>query len=418
MDQANVASVLNKTFEKEKDLISNNNNNNNDDAVETNVQVEAFASFDDMSLRQELLRGIYSYGYEKPSAIQQRAIVPFAAGKDVVAQAQSGTGKTATYSVGLLQQVDVDNGAVQGLILVPTRELAGQVNGVVGALGIHMGIGTRTFTGGTRTDDDIRALRKGGVHVVTGTPGRVFDMISRGALDVNSIKVFVLDEADQMLAADFVEIIRDIFKLLPESVQVGIFSATLPPECLDMTSKFMNNPIHILVKTEELTLLGIHQFYVNVGREQYKYETLTDIYEEIHISQAVIFCNTRRRAEWLTEKMNRDNFTVSATHGALDPAERRKIMADFVKGSTRVLITTDLLARGIDVQQVSVVINFDLPRDKENYLHRIGRSGRFGRKGLAINLVSEDELRGLRELERFYDTAIDPMPKNIATYIG
>lgn len=384
--------------------------------VNVESDVEAFTDFDSMKLRDELLRGIYSYGFEKPSAIQQRAIVPLAQGKDVIAQAQSGTGKTATFAVGILQQLDLNEKEPQGLIVVPTRELALQVNRVVAALGIHMGVRCHSCTGGTRVTDDIRTLRDG-VHVVTGTPGRIFDMITRGELNPNKFKVFVLDEADEMLSKGFEDIIRDIFQTLPTTVQVGIFSATLPPECLDITKKFMNNPVNILVKQEELTLQGINQFYVNCEREQWKYETLCDLYNDINITQAVIFCNARRKVDWLTERMIKDNFTVSATHGSLDPADRRKIMEEFRTGSSRVLITTDLLARGIDVQQVSVVINYDLPRNKENYLHRIGRSGRFGRKGLAINFVSNDDIRELRELERFYDTVIEPMPVDVASYL-
>jgi translation initiation factor 4A len=406
MDQAK----LSEQFEKAADKDTSNLN------IEVESDVEAYTDFDSMKLRDELLRGIYSYGFEKPSAIQQRAIVPLASGRDVIAQAQSGTGKTATFAVGILQQLNIEEKEAQALIVVPTRELALQVNRVVAALGIHMGVRCHSCTGGTRITDDIRTLREG-VHVVTGTPGRIYDMISRNELNPNKLKIFVLDEADEMLSKGFEDIIRDIFQSLPSTVQVGIFSATLPPECLDITKKFMNNPVNILVKQEELTLQGINQFYINCEREQWKYETLCDLYNDINITQAVIFCNARRKVDWLTDKMTRDNFTVSATHGSLDPADRRKIMEEFRTGSSRVLITTDLLARGIDVQQVSVVINYDLPRNKENYLHRIGRSGRFGRKGLAINFVTEDDIRELRELEKFYDTVIEPMPVDVASYL-
>jgi len=380
------------------------------------ADVEAFTDFDSMKLRDELLRGIYSYGFEKPSAIQQRAIVPMAQGKDIIAQAQSGTGKTAAFSVGILQQIDTGAPDMQALILEPTRELATQTNRVVASLGIHMGVRCHACTGGTPIAEDIKILRNG-AHVVTGTPGRVFDMIDRGELNPNRIRVLVLDEADEMLSQGFEEIIKDIFQTLPTDVQVCLFSATLPPECLDMTKKFMNSPINILVKQEELTLQGINQFYVNCEKEQWKYETLCDLYNDINITQAVIFCNSRRKVDWLTDRMARDNFTVSATHGSLNPEDRRKIMEEFRTGSSRVLITTDLLARGIDVQQVSVVINYDLPRNKENYLHRIGRSGRFGRKGLAINFVTQEDMRELRELERFYDTQIEPLPVDVASYL-
>lgn len=413
MDQAK----LSEQFDKAQEGSSSRSGAGYTSAYETvESNVEPISDFDSMGLRDELLRGIYANGFEKPSAIQQRAIVPLAQGKDVIAQAQSGTGKTATFGIGILQQIDLQRPKdCQALVVVPTRELAQQVNRVIQSLGIHMGIKAHTLTGGTRIDDDKRILREG-VHVVVGTPGRIFDMISRGDLVVDRIKVFVLDEADEMLEG-FEEIIKDIFKTLPHDVQVGIFSATLPPECLDITKRFMQNPVNILVKQEELTLQGINQFFVNCEREQWKYDTLCDLYNEINITQAVIFCNARRKVDWLTEKMTRDNFTVSATHGSIDPNDRKKIMEEFRTGSSRVLITTDLLARGIDVQQVSVVINYDLPKSKENYLHRIGRSGRFGRKGLAINFVTNDDLRELRELEKYYDTVIEPMPVDVASYL-
>lgn len=384
------------------------------DTVESTV--EAVPEFDQMGLKPELLRGIFSYGFEKPSAIQQRAIVPYAQGKDVIAQAQSGTGKTATFAVGMLQQIDEESSATQGLILVPTRELARQVDKVVSALGVHMGVRCWACTGGTRVQDDMKALRDG-AHIVTGTPGRVFHMIETGTLKTDKIKVFTLDEADEMLSKGFEPIIRDIFSTLPSDVQVGVFSATMPDECLEITKMFMRDPVKVLVKKEELTLMGINQFYIDCQEQRHKYATLCDLYADVSIQQAVIFCNSRRTVDWLTERMREDNFTVASTHGSIDPADRRKVMEEFRRGGSRVLITTDLLARGIDVQQVSVVINYDLPKDKENYLHRIGRSGRFGRKGLAINFVTFRDMRMLKEIAQFYDTQIDPLPKNVQDYL-
>jgi len=404
---------------KQQELADNFAAGENNPALNSDVEadVESYPDFDSMKLRNELLRGIYSYGFERPSAIQQRAIVPLVEGKDVIAQAQSGTGKTATFTIGVLSRIDTNLQDVQALILSPSRELAVQSHRVIKSLSVHMkDVRTHILTGGTPISDDLQALRQG-VQVISGCPGRVYDMIDRGALNTNNIKMLILDEADEMLSKGFEDIIRDIFQTLPSDVQVGLFSATLPPECLDVTKKFMNAPVHILVKQEELTLQGINQFYVNCEREQWKYETLCDLYNDVNITQAVIFCNSRRKVDWLTDRMTRDNFTVSATHGSLDPADRRKIMDEFRTGSSRVLITTDLLARGIDVQQVSVVINYDLPRNKENYLHRIGRSGRFGRKGLAINFVTQEDMRDLRELERFYDTQIEPLPSNVASLI-
>jgi translation initiation factor 4A len=373
-------------------------------------------NFDDMQLKEQLLRGIYAYGFEKPSAIQQRAIIPCIRGHDVIAQAQSGTGKTATFSIAILQQLDITLKECQSLVLAPTRELAQQIQKVVIALGDYLEAQCHACIGGTNVREDIHRLSSG-VHVVVGTPGRVFDMINRRALNTRYIKMFVLDEADEMLSRGFKDQIHDVFKHLSEDTQVILLSATMPQDVLEVTTRFMRNPIRILVKKEELTLEGIRQFYVEVDREEWKLDTLCDLYETLTITQAVIFCNTRRKVDWLTEKMTARDFTVSAMHGDMDQKERDVIMRQFRSGSSRVLITTDLLARGIDVQQVSLVINYDLPTNRENYIHRIGRGGRFGRKGVAINFVTSEDHRTLSDIESFYNTQIEEMPMNVADLI-
>ncbi|KAF8753506.1 Type III restriction enzyme, res subunit [Rhizoctonia solani] len=317
----------------------------------------------------ELLRGVYAYGFERPSAIQQRAIVPVIKGHDVIAQAQSGT---------------------QALILAPTRELAQQIQKVVVALGDYMNITSMACVGAPTF---------------------------RGALKAATIKLFCLDEADEMLSRGFTEQIYDIFTLLPSDTQVVLLSATMPADVLEVTKKFMREPIRILVKRDELTLEGIKQFYIAVEKEEWKLDTLCDLYETVTITQAVIFCNTRRKVDWLTQKLTEREFTVSAMHGDMEQGVREGIMKDFRGGTSRVLITTDLLARGIDVQQVSLVINYDLPANRENYIHRIGRGGRFGRKGVAINFVTTEDVRMLRDIEQFYNTQIDEMPLNVADLI-
>ncbi|KAL1744950.1 P-loop containing nucleoside triphosphate hydrolase protein [Schizophyllum fasciatum] len=373
-------------------------------------------NFDNMNLKAELLRGIYAYGFERPSAIQQRAIVPVVKGHDVIAQAQSGTGKTATFSISILQQLDMSIKGTQALILAPTRELAQQIQKVVIALGDYMNIECHACVGGTVVREDIAKLQEG-VHVVVGTPGRVHDMINRRALRTDNIKIFCLDEADEMLSRGFKDQIYEVFQLLPQDIQVVLLSATMPAEVLEVTKKFMREPVRILVKRDELTLEGIKQFYIAVEREEWKLDTLCDLYETVTITQAVIFCNTRRKVDWLTEKMHAREFTVSAMHGDMEQKQREVLMKEFRSGSSRVLITTDLLARGIDVQQVSLVINYDLPTNRENYIHRIGRGGRFGRKGVAINFVTTDDVRMLRDIEQFYNTQIDEMPLNVADLI-
>ncbi|CAK9810799.1 Eukaryotic initiation factor 4A-II [Anthophora quadrimaculata] len=307
-----------------------------DGVIESNWDV-VVDNFDEMNLKEELLRGIYAYGFEKPSAIQQRAILPCVRGHDIIAQAQSGTGKTATFSISILQQIDTSIKECQALILAPTRELAQQIQKVVIALGDFMHAECHACIGGTNVREDMRKLDLG-VHIV-------------------------VDEADEMLSRGFKDQIHDVFKLLPQEVQVILLSATMPSDVLDVSKCFMRNPIRILVKKEELTL------------------------------------------------------EVSAMHGDMEQKERDLIMRQFRTGSSRVLITTDLLARGIDVQQVSLVINYDLPSNRENYIHRIGRGGRFGRKGVAINFVTEEDKRTLKDIEQFYNTHIDEMPMNVADLI-
>lgn len=334
----------------------------------------------------------------------------------MIAQAQSGTGKTATFSIAILQQLNIEEKDCQALVLAPTRELAQQIQKVVIALGDYMGASCHACIGGTNVREDIHRLQAG-VNIVVGTPGRVYDMISRRALNPRNIQLFVLDEADEMLSRGFKDQIYDVFRFMPQSIQVILLSATMPVEVLDVTKKFMRDPIRILVKKEELTLEGIRQFYIQVEREEWKLDTLCDLYETLTITQAVIFCNTRRKVDWLTDKMLSRDFTVSAMHGDMDQKERDVIMREFRTGSSRVLITTDLLARGIDVQQVSLVINFDLPANRENYIHRIGRGGRFGRKGVAINFVTAEDVRTLRDIEQFYNTQIEEMPMNVADLI-
>jgi translation initiation factor 4A len=380
--------------------------------IESNWE-QVVESFDDMKLREELLRGIYNFGFEKPSAIQARAIVPCTLHRDVIAQAQSGTGKTATFGISVLQQIDVNNPFCQALVMAPTRELAQQIRNVVASLGEYMKVTCHAFVGGTNVGADMAKLQSG-VQVVVGTPGRVSDMIQRGALDPKSIKVFVLDEADEMLSRGFKDQIYEVFKYMPQDIQVVLLSATMPVDVLEVTNRFMRDPIRILVKKEELTLEGIRQYYVNVSKEEWKFDTLADLYETVSITQAVIFCNTRRKVEALADQLMKRKFTVSSMHGDMDQENRELIMREFRSGSSRILITTDLLARGIDVHQVSLVINYDIPSNRENYIHRIGRSGRFGRKGVAINFVTEEDIRQMKDIEQFYNTVIEEMPSNIA----
>jgi len=279
-----------------------------------------------------------------------------------------------------------------------------------------MNVVAHACIGGKSVGDDIRALQAG-VHVVSGTPGRVFDMIKRRCLKTRNLKMLVIDEADEMLGRGFKEQLYDIYRYLPPETQVVLISATMPHDVLEMTTKFMNDPVRILVKRDELTLEGIKQFFVAVEQEEWKFDTLCDLYDILTITQAVIFCNTKLKVDWLTTKMIEANFTVSSMHGDMPQEQRESIMADFRLGKSRVLIATDVWGRGLDVQQVSLVINYDLPNSRELYIHRIGRAGRFGRKGVAINFVKSDDIRILRDMEQFYGTQIDEMPMNVADLI-
>lgn len=275
-----------------------------------------------------------------------------------------------------------------------------------------MNIKVHSCVGGTVLRDDIKTLQSG-VHVVVGTPGRVFDMMKKGFLKTDYLRVFILDEADEMLSKGFKNQIQDIFKFLPGDIQIALFSATMPLEILRLTKHFMRDPVKILVKNEELTLEGIKQYYIAIEKEEWKMDVLLDLYGNLDINQALIYCNTKKRVVELAEMMKEKDFTVSAMHGEMNQIERDMIMKEFRTGSTRVLITTDLLARGIDVQQVGLVINYELPFKKENYIHRIGRAGRFGRKGTAINFVLPSDARFIKEIQEHFNTQIEEMPQDL-----
>ena len=380
---------------------------------------ELVDNFDDMDLNDDLLRGIYSMGFEEPSSIQKRAIMPIhKSHRDVIVQAQSGTGKTATFSIGTLQKLNLEIKKPQTIVLSPTRELAEQTHRVCKDLSIYLKkLKVSLSIGGTQVSENISEI-KSGCQLVIGTPGRVFDMLKRNVIEPDFIRTLVIDEADEMLSSGFLEQIHDILVTIPKDAQIILVSATMPTEVLDITNKFMNNPRKILVKQEELTLEGISQYYINVEQEQWKIDVIMDIYKSVAISQCVIFCNSKKKVEWVSNQMTEKKFPVESIHGDMTSKERSNIMQRFRSGSARVLITTDLLARGIDVQQVSLVINYDIPTNKENYIHRIGRSGRFGRKGVAINFRVDSDAHLLQEIKQFYCTEIEEMPSNIAAVIS
>jgi translation initiation factor 4A len=386
----------------------------NDNTNETiNSQEETFSSWDELDIDPSILRGIYAYGFEKPSPIQSKAIIPITKGLDIIAQAQSGTGKTAAFTVGALSRVNVAENYTQVLIMSPTHELTRQISAVIQGLSSMMnGIRIKTIIGGSSINEDIDSMKTNPPHIIVGCPGRVYDMIKRKHISGNKLKLVILDEADEMLSSGFKEQVYNVFQHLNAEVQIALFSATLPNNILQITTKFMRNPVKICVKTESLTLEGISQYYVALDDDRQKYMTLKDLYQFISLSQCIIYCNSVKRVCDLYEAMKEDSFPVCCIHSNMDKMEREKSFAEFRNGSARVLISSNVTARGIDIQQVSVVINFDLPKDIHTYLHRIGRSGRWGRKGNGINLITRRDIYKMKEIETYYATHIQELPSN------
>jgi translation initiation factor 4A len=372
-------------------------------------------SWDELEIDKNILRGIFGYGFESPSPIQQRAIKPIIDGRDVIAQAQSGTGKTATFTIGALQRVNIAEHSTQVLILSPTRELSTQTSKVVSNLGSFMdGLKIQTIFGGSRIEEVSSFSTKNIPHIICGCTGRVYDMMRRDRISTNNIKLIILDEADEMLSSGFKEQVYNIFQYLNSDIQVCLFSATLPDEINIITEKIMRNPIKIYVKREQLTLEGISQYYVAVNDDREKYLTLKDIFSFLTLSHTIIYCNSIKRVQDLFEAMCEDGFPVCRIHSNMDKSERDKSFNDFRSGISRVMISSNVTARGIDVQQVSVVINFDLPKCVHTYLHRIGRSGRWGRKGVGINFITRRDVMQIKKIEEHYSTQITEMSENLS----
>jgi translation initiation factor 4A len=363
-----------------------------------------------------LIRGIYSYGFEKPSPIQQQAIKPLIMKQDIIAQAQSGTGKTGCFTIATLSLINYEEDSIQILILAPTHELAEQIKKVVDSISVYLSnFSSLLLIGGISTEESIQNLKKK-PKMIIGCPGRILDMIQRKFLNTEKIKTVIIDEADEMLSSGFKEQIYNIFKKLPINVQIALFSATLPETIYNLTNKFMRDPIKILVKNEQLTLEGIQQYFVNLNDDQDKFDTIKDLFSSISISQCIIYCNSINRVDDLCNSMINEKFPVCKIHSNMSKEERQQNYKDFLIGKYKVLISSNITARGIDIQQVSTVINFDVPNCVHIYLHRIGRSGRFGRKGLGINFITKRDIRKLKEIEDFYNTSIQELPNNFNTF--
>ena len=370
-------------------------------------------SFEDLELNDKLLRGIYGYGFEKPSKIQYKSIPLIKTGLDIIAQSQSGTGKTGAFSIGILNNIDIKLKKTQYIVLTPTHELAKQIYSVIENLGSRMDITICKVIGKTSINESIMQL-KNEPQIIVATPGRLFDMINKNYIFTDNIKTLVLDEADEMLSSGFMEVLYEIIKCMPKKCQMCLFSATMPQEILDLTEKFMNNPERLLINKDELTLEGIQQFYIDLKQYNWKFDVLYDIYDTIDIAQSIIYVNSKNILNNLYNRLLTDKYPVSYIHGDMQTSEREKNLNDFKNGTTRIMLSTDLLSRGIDIQQLSLVINFDLPRNKETYIHRIGRSGRYGRKGTAINFITSEDHAHMKEIQEFYNTKIEEMPQNIS----
>jgi translation initiation factor 4A len=368
-------------------------------------------SWEDLDINPKLLRGIFAYGYEKPSPIQQKAIKPLIDKKDIVAQAQSGTGKTATFTIGALANVDINENNTQVLVLSPTKELTDQTARVFEGLSCMMdGLRVQRLYGGSNVEEISSFSTKNTPHIICGCPGRVFDMMRRDRIYSKKIRLVILDEADEMLSAGFKEQVYNIFQYFNNDIQVALFSATLPDGINSIVNKIMRNPVRITVKRDMLTLEGIKQYYIAVDDDRQKYNTLKTLFSFLSVSQCIIYSNSIKRVQDLYEAMREDEFPVCRIHSSMDKNERETAFNEFKSGKSRVLISSNVTSRGIDIQQVSIVINFDLPKCVNNYLHRIGRSGRWGRKGVGINFITRRDVNKLKEIERHYSTQIEEMP--------
>ena len=375
--------------------------------------IEKYDTFDAMNLSESILRGIYSYGFEKPSSIQQLAVIPIINGKDIIAQAQSGTGKTGTFTIAALQKIDFNIIEPQVLVIAPTRELAQQIKTVFDGIGEYCKIKTCCLIGGNDVRGDDESLRSG-KHAIIGTPGRIYHMIDKKSFKLDKIKILIIDEADVMLEKGFKDQLYEIFKMgFPNTMQIALFSATLTPQTYEISEKFMQNPVKIKVNKEEVNLAGIQQYKINISKEEHKFGTLLDLYGFISIKQAIIYCNNKNKTISLAAELNDRKLSMTFMHGEMPQEERNAIMADFRAGKYRILITTDLLARGIDIQQVSLVINYDVPTNRENYVHRIGRTGRYGRKGVALNFVTDRDEPLVKDIEQYYDISIANLPEKV-----
>jgi superfamily II DNA/RNA helicase len=374
-------------------------------------------TFDSLNLNENLLKGVYLHGFTQPSKIQIKGISSINTGRDCILQSQSGTGKTATYLLGVLNRLDSEKGC-QGIIITPTRELATQVYEVASNLSKYTDYKIVKCMGGTDIQQNKQELRE--ATIIIGTLGRIHHMINEKKINVHKLKFIVIDEADELLADGICDKLQALFDKAPAGIQVVLISATMSINVFNASKKFMHEPIKVLLKNNEVIVDLISQFYLDVETEELKFDTLMDLYNLVSTSQAIIFCNTIRKVEWLEQNLKQNNFPITTIHSNMTQVERDNVVKDFRDGKTRLLLTTDLLSRGIDIPQVNMVINYDLPPNKETYVHRIGRCGRFDKKGVAISMVKmldPTDVKTFNKMKHFYKMDIREMPESIEKYL-
>lgn len=363
--------------------------------------------WEDYYLKRDLLLGIFDKGFEKPSPVQEECIPVILAGQSVIARAKNGTGKTAAFAIPILEKSDAHLPHIQSVIFVPTRELALQTSSVIKELSKHLSIECMVSTGGTPLREDIYRFYKT-VHILVGTPGRILDLASKEVADLSKVQILVMDEADKLLSQDFQPIIEQLLEYFPKNVQILMFSATFPLHVKDFSVKYLPDA-QMINLMEELTLKGLTQYYAYV-QEKKKVHCLNTLFSKLQINQAIIFCNSTLRVELLAKKITEIGYSCFFIHSKMQQNDRNRVFHDFRNGGCRCLVSSDLITRGIDIQTVNVVINFDFPKNSETYLHRIGRSGRFGHLGLAINFISDEDKENMFSIERELDTEIQAIP--------
>ncbi|KAM7539604.1 hypothetical protein Aperf_G00000044886 [Anoplocephala perfoliata] len=367
-------------------------------------------TFDSFCLKRDLLKGIYEKGWEYPSPVQRSSIPVAMTGRDIIARAKNGTGKTGAYSIPILDSIDTSFNEIQACILVPTRELALQTSQICIELTKYMDVKTMLIIGGTYLKDDLIRLSQT-VHLLVGTPGRLIDLMTRGFINLSHCKTVVLDEADKLLSEELKNAVEQILEKCDSNRQLLVYSATYPVVVQSFIKAHLKKPFEINLM-ERLTLRGITEYYAYV-QEKFKVHCLNTLFSKLQISQAIIFCNSAQRVELLAKKITQLGYSCFYIHSKMSQTDRNRVFHDFRSGICRTLVCTDLLTRGIDIPTVNVVINFDFPKYAETYLHRIGRSGRFGHLGIAINLVTYQDRYALKNIERELRTEIRPIPKEI-----